>query len=122
MPYGPISVYDFQTADVVAPGAPVIVSANQIDNNIVRLTIACPTMDSNGSNLTGLSKLTVVSLPMTVSNPFESLSMTEALALPGVQSVDVALTPDDAGQQKTVDVAVMNLGGFQAFGAACADD
>jgi len=39
----------------------------------------------------------------------------------GIQKIDVALTPADAGQQKTVDVTVMNLGGTQAFAAACSD-
>lgn len=123
MAYGPMSVNSLATSDQVAPGMPVFVAAQQVDNNIIRLTIALPTMDADGSNLSGLTKLTVVSLPMSGGeNPFEGLSMAEALALPGVQQVDVTVTDADAGTEKQVDVAVMNLGGVQAFGAACADD
>lgn len=120
--YGPLSVYSLATADIVSPGMPTFVSAVQVDNTIIRLKLAMPTMDSNGGNLTGLAKLTIVSLAMTGGvNPFQGKSMTDCLALAGVQKVDVTITPTDAGQQKTVDVNVMNLGGSQAFAAACAD-
>jgi len=123
MAYGPLATNSMATADMVAPGMPVFVAANQVSNNIIRLTIALPTMDANGTNLSGLTKLTVVSLPMTDGiNPFDGLGMPEALGLPGVQKIDVAVVEADAGTEKQVDVAVMNLGGVQAFGAACADD
>lgn len=70
----------------------------------------------------GLTKLTVTSLPMTDGvNPFEAMSMMEILALDGVQTVDIPLTPDNAGTQKEITMVVMNLGGTQAFAAACAD-
>ena len=120
--YGPVTLSSLATTDIVAPGAPVFVSGTQIDNTIIRLRISTPTMDSNGGSLTGLTKLTVVSAVMTGGvNPFTAKSMTEILAMAGIQKIDVALTPADAGQQKTVDVTVMNLGGTQAFAAACSD-
>ena len=122
MSYGPVSLSNVTTSDLVAPGMPVFVALNQTGNSIIKATVAIPVMDSDGSNLTGLTKLTIVTAVMTGGvNPFESKGMAEILAMSGVQKVDVTLVPADAGQEKTVDVAVMNLGGVQAFAAACAD-
>ena len=122
MSYGPMSINSLATADMVSPGMPIFIAANQIDNNIITLTIALPTMDADGSNLSGLAKLIIVSLPMTGGvNPFENMGMNEALALPGVQQIVVAVDVAEAGTEKQVNVPVMNLGGTQAFGAACGD-
>ncbi|HPP22088.1 MAG TPA: hypothetical protein PK235_14810 [Phycisphaerae bacterium] len=72
--------------------------------------------------LSGLKKLTVVTIAMSGgNNPFQGLSMPEALALAGVLNIDVTLSEGDAGQQKVIDIPVVNLGGAQAFAAACAD-
>ena len=120
--YGPVSTFTLLTTDVVAPGMPVFVSGVQVDNLNVSLVLAMPVMDANGANLTGLAKLTVATAVMTGGvNPFTGLSMTQIVALPGVTKVNVTLTPDDAGQQKTVVLPVVNLGGQQAFAAACSD-
>lgn len=122
MSYGPMSVANVTTSDIVSPGMPTFVALRQVDNSVIRATVALPVMDSNGGNLTGLTKLTVVSLPQTDGvNPFEGLSMSEALALPGVQAQDVSVAEADAGQETQVDMMVMNLGGSQAFAAACND-
>jgi hypothetical protein len=122
MAYGPLNFLTITTADLVAPGMPVFVDANQVDNSLISLKLAMPVMDVDGGSLSGLVKLTVVSLPAAGgSNPFEGKTMVECLALPGVQKVDVALTVSDAGLEKSVSVAIMNLGGMQAFAAACSD-
>ena len=119
--YGPVALGYLQTTDLIAPGMPVFVAAAQIDNATIRLTIAIPTMDANGANLSGLKLLTIATMPMSGgNNPFEGKSMTEILAM-GTAKFDVTLTPEDAGLQKTVDVPVVNLGGVQAFAAACSD-
>lgn len=77
---------------------------------------AIPSMDADGSNLTGLTKLTVVTVAMpTAANPLQGLTMTAALALPGVQKVDVTLSPSDAGQNKDIDIPVVSLGSTQVF-------
>lgn len=123
MAYGPVTTADMLTSDMVAPGLVAFVASQQIDNQIIRLTLAMPSVDANGANLTGLTKLTVVTAAMTGGvNPFDGLSMSECLAVAGSTSLDVTLTEADAGQEKQVDVPVMNLGGMQAFAAACADD
>lgn len=120
--YGPVSVANVTTSDLIAPGMPTFVTLKQNDNKIIRATVAIPTMDANGDNLSGLTKLTVATAIMTGgTNPFTGKSMTEILATAGVQKVDVTIVPADAGQQKVVDVTVMNLGGTQAFAAACSD-
>jgi len=123
MPYGPVNLSEFQTSDGVAPGAPVFVNVVQVDNNFVRVTVALPTVDSNGDNLSGLTKLTVATLAKSgPTNPFAGLDMNQILGLAGVVKVDVAVTAADAGTQKDVDLPVVNLGGFQALAAAAADD
>jgi len=113
MSYGPVTISEFATSDVVAPGAPTFVLVEQ----------AVPTTDATGGPLTGLTTLTVATATMSEGiNPFEGLSMSEILALPGAASVDVELTEADAGTQKVVTLPVVNLGGFQALAAACKDD
>ncbi len=122
MAYGPMAVASFATTDMVAPGLPIFIASKQVSNKVVRLTVAIPSMDADGSNLTGLTKLTVVTVAMpTAANPLQGLTMTAALALPGVQKVDVTLSPSDAGQNKDIDIPVVSLGSTQAFGAACSD-
>lgn len=122
MAYGPVSISEFGTTDVVAPGAPSFITIAQLSNSLVHCVVALPTLDSDGSELTGLVKLTVATLPMSEGiNPFEGLSMPEILALTGVVTAEVELVPGDAGTQKEFDIAIVNLGGFQAFAAACAD-
>jgi len=123
MPYGPVTVSEFATTDVVAPGAPIFVLVEQLDNDTMRATLSIPTTDATGGPLTGLTKLTVTTATMSAgANPFDGLSMSEILALPGAASVDVDLTEADAGTQKEVVLPVVNLGGFQALAAACSDD
>ena len=120
--YGPVVLNTFQTNDLVAPGMPVFTNLEQVSNSVVRATLAMPVMDSDGGNLTGLTKLTVATMAMAgVDNPFEALSMAEIVAMAGVTKIVVTISPADAGTEKSVDVPVTNLGGFQAFAAACSD-
>ena len=73
--------------------------------------------------MTGLTKLVVLSLPkVDATNPFDGVATIDALVLPGVFTVEVTVTPTDAGTTKTVDVPVLNLGGVQAFACACNDE
>jgi hypothetical protein len=124
MGYGPVAYLVMSSLDLVAPNAPAFTNCYQLDNSIYRLKLRLPVVDATGTALTGLTRLTIVSLAMTdeYSNPFEDLNMLDCLALPKVQKIDVAISPADAGTEKEVDVAIINLGGFQAFAAACADD
>lgn len=122
MAYGPVSISGFATADVVAPGAPTIVFVEQVDNTTLAVTVAVPVADATGGDLSGLTTLTLATASMSDGlNPFEGLSMPEILAL-GAVSVNVELTPEDAGTQKVVSLAIVNLGGFQALAAACNDE
>jgi len=122
MSYGLVALDELQTVDLVAPGLPAFSSISQQSNTVVKCTITLPTLDADGNNLSGLTTLTVATLPKTgPDSPFEGLSMDQILALTGVVKVDVPVTPADAGVQKEVDLPVVNLGGFQSFAAACAD-
>lgn len=111
------------TTDVMAPGAPSFAGVRQISNSQIEATVNLPTLDSDGSELSGLSKLVVATAPFVEGiNPFEGLSMPEILALPGVVTAEVVLTDEDAGQQKPVVLPITNLGGNQAVAAACNDE
>lgn len=123
MGYSAVTLFDLQTFDVVSPAAPSVVTAVQRDNNNVDLSLLLPLVDADGSELTGLTKLTVATAAVVDAvNPFEGLSMPEILALGGVIFTDVTLTPSDAGTQKDVTLPVVNRGGFQTFAAAVSDE
>lgn len=122
MGYSTVATADSQSVDEVSPGAPTFVSVTQTDNHSWEASVQLPVQDADNSELTGLTKLTVVTLPMVGgANPFVGLSMVEILALPGIVVQDVALSPTDAGTVKVVSVPLVNLGGFQAFAAAVTD-
>jgi len=122
MGYGLVALAEVQTTDLVSPGLPAFSALNQVSNTVVNCTVTLPTLDANGDNLSGLTKLTVVTLPKTgATSPFEGLSMNQCIVLSGAVKVDVVVTMSDAGVQKSVDIPVVNLGGFQSFAAACAD-
>ena len=122
MSYGPVSYSEFATSDIVAPGAPTFIAVSQTNNLTIKATVAIPTQDATGGPLTGLSELTVATMPMSGGqNPFIGLSMDEILALPGISIVTVALVEAEAGTQVEVILPVVNLGGFQAIAAACSD-
>lgn len=111
-----------QSVDEVSPGAPSFVNVSQVDNHNWELGIQLPLQDSDGTSLTGLTMLKVATLPMTEgANPFIGLSIDEIANLPGVVVNEVGLTPSDAGTVATINVPIMNLGGFQAFAAAVSD-
>lgn len=119
--YGPVSKSTLTAVDLVAPGLAPISSAVQFDNKIIKVTAAIPVMDANGDNLSGLSKLTVaVALMIGGVDPFLNKTMTEILALPGVKKIDVAITTEDAGKEKTVDVPLQGFG-VHSIVAACSD-
>ncbi len=123
MPYGPTVIAELVTTDMVAPSMPTFVLIEQTDNVTMRAVCSIPTSDVGGGALTGITKLTVATAPMSGGvNPFDGLSMEEILALPEAASVDVALVEADAGTQKEVTLPVVNLGGYQAFAAACSDE
>jgi hypothetical protein len=122
MGYSAVATADLQSVDAVSPGAPAFLSVIQADNANWAVSIQLPLQDADGSALTGLTRLSVSSLPMMDGvNPFLGLSMEECMALPGVVTQDVPLTVGDAGTTKDLVVPVMNLGGFQAFAAAVSD-
>lgn len=122
MSYGPVSLSELATTDIVAPSAPTFVTIGQIDNLTIRALVAIPTTDATGGALTGLAKLTVATMVMSGGqSPFVGLSMDEILALPGVNVVHVDLVEAEAGTQIEVVLPIVNLGGFQSLAAACSD-
>ena len=120
MSYGPIAIANVRTSNLGSPGMPIIVEIHQVNNDIIQATIAIPSMDSDGGNLSQLSKLTVATTVVKDRiMPFKDKNMIEILAQPSVQKVDVPLTLMDAGQEKIVSIPVVELGAVQTFAAAC---
>jgi len=119
MSAGPISSSVVGTSDVVAPGAPIFGSFWQINNSSGELEIQLPGTDSDGSPLTGLKHLNLVTV--IGSDPFAGMSVVEIIA----QGASVVVTPTtdaDAGTVKTLPVSVLSAGGVQTFYAWADDD
>jgi hypothetical protein len=123
MSYGPVAFSSFGASDVVAPGPPSFAAITQVSNKELIINLTLPAVDSDGSELTGLTLLSVATLPALQdgSNPFEGLGMDAILALSGVAKTDLMITPEQAGQQVNVTLPIVNLGGVQYFAAACSD-
>lgn len=123
--YGPMTTTTFVLQDMERPAAPVFQEITQVDNSLVRATIALPTTDSTGNLLSGITKITVAALPIIDGVlPFDGLTtMDEVLALLDAKTVlpvHVVLTQADAGQVKDVDFPVSDLGPIE-FAAAVRD-
>ena len=122
MSFSAVTVTEGQSVDAVAPGAPAFVRVDQLDNRTWELGIQLPLTDSDGSELTGLTKLVVGTATMAKGeNPFTGLSIEEIVSLPGVVTREMALSPSNAGDTVSVQTPLLNLGGFQAFAAAVSD-
>lgn len=120
--YGPIAITELVTADITAPGAPTIVALSQTDNHFLNLVVALPLADADGSELTGLTKLTIAYAATADGiNPFNGLPMVECLAVEGVGVVELGITSEQAGQQVELAVPIVNLGGAMALAIACSD-
>lgn len=121
--YGPVSRSTGQSADVIAPGAPGQPLASQIDNKSWAVTATAPVADSDGSPLTGLTKLTFATGAMNAdgSDPTAGMSMEQIKALPGAQVADVPATPDLAGQSITAQLPIVALGQVSWFAVAAND-
>lgn len=128
--YGPMTIFDLATVDQTAPGGLQITSLQQVSNREARATLTLPSADADGTPLTGLTKLTVVTIapfdvanPLEGPNPFAGLSaFSDALAVPGVTRVDLPLSSEDAGRQVDIVLPVLAAGRHQFFAAACTDD
>jgi hypothetical protein len=122
MGFSSVALYDVQTVDSVAPGVPTITSVIQSSNKTIQVAVTLPILDADGSELSGMTRLVVATaIEVDGLSPFASLSMQDILALPGVVSVEVAVSAADAGAQKLVELPVLNLGGYQEIAAAVSD-
>jgi hypothetical protein len=93
MSYGPVSVISVGTADMSPPGSPSI-SAMQISNKEIEAKIVIPTLDADGSPVSGLSGLVVGIAPELDGggNPFENVA--------GADIKSVAEASNGAAQEK----------------------
>lgn len=116
MPNGPISRGTLETIDIVAP-AGVAVSAFQVDNQLGAADMVLPTVDSDGSPLTGLSRLTLVTSPLELP-----LTHDEILAAPGANVQTVAITPADAGSNRSLQFPLYGIGAPVFYACWASDD
>lgn len=126
MPYGPISTTRLATVDMVAPDAVLLQNVTQISNKVIEIFLTLPATDSNGDNLSGLSKLMVATATVDPSapSPFDSADLTMEEIIAGnlaEQYTEVSLSPAQAGTDITVSVLIVTLGKGHAFAVACAD-
>lgn len=99
--FGPVNDGHQLVTDEAAPGAAPFSFIGSVHNKItVKATM--PTTDANGDPLTGLSSwVPVAARYVDGFHPFEGLAtQEERLAVPGVVSAVVPLTPADAGLEK----------------------
>ena len=122
MSFGPVTLGLSSTSDVSAPGAVRILSITQTSNSALVLKCELPTLDSDGSALTGLTKLTVAEALATVDgvNPFENLSMESAIGLADA-TTNIELAADAAGTIVDVTVPILTVGAVHAFAVAASD-
>ena len=119
MSVGPIASSVIGTSDIVAPGAPIFGSFRQINNSLGELDVQLPGADSDGSPLTGLKHLSLVTV--IGNDPFAGLSVAEIIAS-GASVVVTPTTDADAGSVKTLSVSVLSPGETQTFYAWADDD
>lgn len=121
MSFGPVNLGSFATTDIVAPGMPIVNSYSQVGNSTMLFNITLPLADSDGTQLTGLSGLTLAIAPMDGDfHPFESLNMEQILSLNPV-NVQLTVTPDMAGSVVELEIPIPNLGAFHGYAVACND-
>jgi hypothetical protein len=122
MPFGPVTLATSETADVSAPGAVGVVDIMQISNSQLIVKCALPSADADGSPLTGLVRVVVAGAMLNDLglNPFENLSMDQALAV-AASSTTLNLTPEMAGTVVEVTVPVLVVGAVHAFAVAASD-
>lgn len=122
--FGPIAYASVGIVDVSAPGAPAFDAVDQINNSEVRLAIRLPAVDADGSPITGLKRLLVVSAGEGEGsyNPFEGLGAGELSQVPGAVVQELTLSESDAGSLKELTFAALSVGKRQWFAAVCSDE
>jgi hypothetical protein len=128
MGFGPVTFATAQSVDEVAPGSPAFNSVTQPPGQDEKYTcsLTLPTTDSDGTPLTGLTKLAVfTTIKEGDVNPYEGLSMDQIIALNNEQN-GVIMTLDPAvntpGSVVEVELPIILLGSTQQFAAACSDE
>ena len=107
--------------DVTAPSAPVFAFPLRQDGNTKWVPeIILPLVDSDGSELTGLTSLTVATMLGEDVSPFAGLGPSEISAIATKVEV-VPLTPADAGTTKVVPMLVLGFGKRQYMAAWVSD-
>lgn len=120
--YGSVSSQVVTTSDSVPPDAPAIVAVAQTSNSQINVDLLLPNNDADGSQLSGLKRVDVATAPVIDGvNPFDGKTWPQIAAMDGVALVGLDITSEQAGQQVTVIIPVLNLGGSQVIAAACSD-
>ena len=119
MSNGPIATFVVGTADVSAPGSPIFGSFRQTSNVAGEVDVQLPSVDADGTPITGLKHLTVAAV--LGSDPLAGMTPDEILAS-GAAAQAVALTDADAGTVKTLAVPILSAGATQTFYAWCDDN
>lgn len=95
MGWSPVAIQTVHTTDFVAPGAPGLV-VEQVDNSTGRFTLTPPTVDADGSELTGLTyaQAVVVQMDEVEAEQFRE-HFDDVLQLNGAQPFIIELVDGD---------------------------
>ena len=123
MGFSAVALADAVSVDAVSPGAPTFSNITQFNNNVWHVDVLLPSLDADGSALTGLTKLYLVTqIAVDGVNPFVGLSPAEILAYPGAVTYTSDLTEEMAGTVTPLEVSVLNTGGAQSFACFVSDE
>lgn len=119
MSFSPVTIASLDTVDRSAPGAPGINGLAQVGERIGEFTFVPPTLDADGSPLTGLTFAQVVTIQARAEeveqyrNDFEA-----AISAPGAELQTLDLVD---GEAVRVTFAIGNPGKPYSVIARCAD-
>lgn len=126
MGYSELAFSSMALVDITPPGAPSIALARTA-NREIEARVTLPTVDADGSSLSGMVELIVALLPETTpsENPFSEITADEIASYAesnGGQSATIFLADDDAGKLKASRFSNLTIGEVYWVAATVRDD
>ena len=121
MGFSPITFTSLALVDITPPGAPSLVLA-RTGNREIEARVTLPSVDSDGSPISGLTELIVVIAPESTpaENPFTGITaenLTSHAEGNGGQSTTLFLVNEDAGALKATRFSGLTIG--SVYWVAC---
>ena len=126
MGFSAITFSSMALVDITPPGAPILNLARTA-NREIEARVTLPTIDSDGTPISGLTELIIALLPETTptENPFDGITAgnlgTYAESNSG-QSANIFLVETDAGTLKATRFSGLTIGGIYWIACVIKDD